>query len=239
MRPKRVGLVVPPANPAVEPELRALLPQEVDVYAARLPVLPGDLRARVDGYAKTYAAAVRAFGQLELDAILLAATAPSYALGLTGDLALAERLSDTAGCPVEPTSLALVGAARRLGADSIRLISAYPAWLDERARGYWEGAGVRVATVVPTSEAFRNAAHQAGEVAAALERARGLDGDAAVLAGTGLATLEPMRAAAASFDVPLLSANVCGAWRLLARLGLPATPALAAAVPALVRAGTA
>jgi maleate isomerase len=228
-----VGLVVPPANPTIEPEFRALLPEDVHLYATRLPVLPGDLRARVDRYADAYPAAVKSFGSLELDAVVIGATAPSYGLGMGGDLALADRLAATAGCAVEMVSLAILAALRALGARSMRLVTPYPAWLTDRAKSYWDGAGIRVAAIVPVSEEFRAYELRAAEVRHALERSRGLDGDVAVLTGTGMTTLEAMRDAAADFDVPIVSSNVCGAWHVLRRLGVSATPALAAAAPAL------
>ena len=42
----RVGVVLPPANPVVEEEMRALLPASVRLHAARMPLISGDLQVR-------------------------------------------------------------------------------------------------------------------------------------------------------------------------------------------------
>jgi maleate isomerase len=61
---------------------------------------------------------------------------------------------------------------------------------------------------------------------------------AIVLDGTGVATLDAIITAGPELAVPLLSSNLCGAWRLLDRLkGRPgfdlarAAPSLAARLP--------
>lgn len=208
------------------------------MYVTRLPVLPGDLAARIDAYASHYLPAARSFGSLKLDALYVGATAPSYALGEAGDRALCDSLAAAAGAPVVTASLAIVDTLRALGAGAIALVSPYPAWLTERARGYLEGAGLRVAVAIAMSDEFRAYHMVTPEAIAAIRRVDPAGLDAIVLTGTGLRTLDAIAAVSADFEVPILSSNLCGAWRVLERLGgrpgadlSRAAPSLAARLP--------
>lgn len=230
----RVGLVVPPANPTVEPEVAALLPAGVALHAARLPVLPGDLRARNAAYPDHYAAALASFGDLSLDVSLIGMTGATYARQAGGDASFNEQLAAGAGHFVRTASLAILEALRALSCESICLVSPYPEWLTALSAAYWESGGIRVAQVVKMirpAEAFRAYDMTTAEVETALAAAP--RGHTVVISGTGLITLPAILKIRDSLDAPLLSSNICCAWRAAGHLGLRASDALAAACPAL------
>ncbi|MEP7328098.1 MAG: arylmalonate decarboxylase [Betaproteobacteria bacterium] len=210
------GVLVPPSNPSVEPEMQRLLHPAMTLYASRLATMPGTtLQERNRRYIDLYRDAVKTFGELELAAMVIGLTGPSYRLLPVGDAALTQELSAHAGTPVATASLAIAQALIALGARRLCLVSPYPDWLTAEAADYWRAAGCEVVRVIKMSATFRAYELTNDEVSAALAQVDHDRIDATVMSGTGMLTLPAILAARQSATKPILSSNLCSAWWLL------------------------
>ncbi|MBL8513247.1 MAG: hypothetical protein JNJ55_04585 [Betaproteobacteria bacterium] len=232
-RIRRVGLIVPPANPAVEPEIAALLPAGLAMHATRLPVVDGDMAVRLAHYRDDYAPALKSFGNLAIDVFALGVTGASYPLGRAGDVALCESLEQACGKPVVTGSRAIADALQMLNVRALGVISPYPAWLTEQCVAFWRGAGIDVTWTHSMGETFRAYEIDPAEVASTLDAVRGKPCDAMLLTGTGLQTLAALESPAGQSAVPLLTSNLCMAWWIARALEMEMPPRLAARLPQL------
>jgi len=229
------GVLVPPSNPSVEPELARCLDGAMTLFAARFPVMPGTtLEQRNRRYVELYRDSVRAFGDLALSAIVIGLTGPSYRFLPEGDRALMDDLEAIANVPVITASAAIANATASLSARRLCLVSPYPQWLTAEASQYWRAGGHDIVQTVEMSETFRAYDLAEDEIRAALSRVDYAAIDAVVMSGTGMLTLPVILAARATIATPILSSNLCCAFSLLRNAGLRAGSAMfAAAVPEL------
>src|SRR5919205_3632495 len=102
----RLGFLLPPGNPTVEPEMIALTPQGVSVHFHRMDAgggVPGALDnqdRRTSAMIDSLDAGVPLLAAVKPDIITIAHTATSYYLGREREAALLARLSEACGVPV-------------------------------------------------------------------------------------------------------------------------------------------
>ncbi len=155
------------------------------------------------------------------DAILWACTCASFVLGRAAAVEQCRTLGARAGVPWRSTSVALVGALRALGEDTVAILSPYPGELTDALVAFLAEWGVAVEAVRwldrPTARRSEllDADALAGPLAELPGRARVLIPDTAVWG------MEVCAELARRTDRPLLASNQVTVWTALALLGLP------------------
>src|SRR6187401_941584 len=117
----RLGFMVPPGNPTVEPEMIALTPEGVSVHFHRMDAgdgVPGALdnqdertRAMID----SLDGGVPLLAAVKPDVIVVAHTATSYHLGRDREAALLARLAEASGVRIVTAFGAVAAALECLG----------------------------------------------------------------------------------------------------------------------------
>ncbi|MEU2121959.1 maleate cis-trans isomerase family protein [Nocardia niwae] len=211
----RVGVVVPPANPAAEPEFARLLAGRADLYVTRFPIQPGlSLAERLDAYNGAVPDMIRSFGSLPLDALVLACSGSRYLLGPAEDRRRCAELSAEFGLPVASVTEATRRALEQLGAEAVTLVSPYQPWLTARAEEFWTAAGVRIAQLVPVKAGQRFAPYEmtTDRLVTQIEQAGVAQDAVLLLTGTGMPTLRAIARLTAGNARVVVASNLCGAW---------------------------
>jgi maleate isomerase len=140
---RRIGLLLPSSNTTQEPEFTHILPDEVTLHVARLPLRTVDpsSTARIVEDIETES---QKLADADVDAIVLAATAPSSRNGIGYDQELIQRIESASGRKATTASTALIQALKAL--DVKRLVIGAP-WSDATnttAAAFVEASGFTV-----------------------------------------------------------------------------------------------
>ncbi len=227
----RVGVAVPQANPTVEPEMRALLPDEIGVYATRLVHPAPRVEDRLLHYVTHIPDSIASYGPLRLAAFGFGCTGSSYIVGSKKEDELTAAAAHERQMPVVTAAQAIRQALTGMGAARIALVSPYPEALAESGYTYWRSAGIEVAHTLRVDERLADT-HNIYELTSqdaltAVQNVRTDAVDCIVVSGTGMPTLAALRQSAATMALPVISSNLCLAWALLGR----AAPELAPTLP--------
>jgi maleate isomerase len=223
-----LGVAVPQANPVVEPEFSALVPEGVGVIATRLSGSRSSSGDRLLQYLDNFAASLDAFDTAKPDALGYACTGTSYLIGRDAERRRIDEHSARFCYPIVTSAQAILAALKFLGISRVALLTPYPPAIAQASLEYWKQCGLTItssARVDMRSDDTR--AVYRVRTPAVLEAAQMLDtraADVILLSGTGMPTLRAIPQLALQTGKPVLSSNLCLAWALLRTAGVDAAP---------------
>jgi maleate cis-trans isomerase len=217
-----VGVLTPQANTTVEPEFNVLWPRGVAMINARLLSDKPSMNDRLVDYFDNYGASLRQFANAPVGVFAAACTGASYLAGRDREAATVKAIAERQGVPFVTAALAVVDALNALGARRIGLVSPYPDDLNRASVAYWQSHGFEIGAIANafnSASSFHPIYSLGGSVAeAALRTLEDKPLDAIVMLGTGMPTLHPIAHVIGWRGAPVMSCNLCIAWRAVEAL---------------------
>jgi len=221
----RLGFLVPPGNPTVEPEMIALAPTGVSVHFSRL-VAHGATGTH-HGQEERNRTMVEHAGEsasllamVKPNVIMLAHTATSYTLGPQKETELMTRLREQCGTIVETAFASVLEALRVLGVRRIALGTPYGEETTLKGKALLEHHGFAVVSH-GRLENVQNIYDETPERAYRLGRAIDTDSvEAVFLSGLGMPTIPILETLERDLGKPAISAASAMMWRALYLAGV-------------------
>ncbi len=214
---KNIGVLVPPANTTVEPELWKLVPEGFTVLTNRLPGRVSEntsigLRERFLGYNETLAESADSYGGLPLGALCFACTGSSYLIGAANEDVLLNRMRSGGTSVVNTAAQCVSALLKTLGAHRIGIISPYPKWVTELAVVYWTECGFVATGYQHVADVVSIYAINTDSVIEAARQVLESKPDVLLLSGTGMMSLDAIAQLSERVDVPAISSNLAMSW---------------------------
>ena len=226
----RLGFLLPPGNPTVEPEMMAMVPDGVSLHFQRMVArgTPGahtGQRERNRMMLDHIDASIEMLALVKPDVIALAHTATSYDLGGDGEAALLARLQQATGIRVVTAFGSVVRALERLGVTRVALGAPYSAETTLQGKEHLESCGFRVVRfdhLKGVANIYDETAERAYRLARSVDAEAAEAAEAVFLSGTGMPTVTVLDALEQDLGKPVISSNAAMLWHALREAGVRA-----------------
>ena len=221
----RIGVLVPPGNPAVEPETQALLPAGCSLHYTRMTATgeTGSLEGQEARNRQMVAGlhdAVALLAMVRPAVVVLAHTSTSYTLGRAGEAALVAEMGARHGVRFITAFGGVLAALRHLGVQRVAMGAPYSLETTLRGRAHLEAHGIDVVRhgALP---GVVNIYDETPERAAALaHQVDHPEAQAVFLSGVGMPTVPVLAGLRAALGKPVISATSAMMWHALSVAGV-------------------
>jgi maleate isomerase len=221
----RIGFLVPPGNPTVEPEMTELAPDGVSLHFTRMSA---------DGPAGTHTgqeernlsqvasipACVKLLAMVSPRVIVMAHTATSYTLGQQREAELVAQMEAASGARFITAFGSVLEAFSHLGVRRIAYATPYSSEMTTRGQKHLEQCGVEVVSSGHLAD-VRNIYEETSERAYAIARqVDHPDADLIFISGVGMPTLDALKPLEDDTGKPVVSAASAMVWHALRTAGI-------------------
>jgi maleate isomerase len=222
----RLGFLIPPGNPTIEPEMAEMAPEGVTVHFSRM--VTHDSGGTHEGQEERNRTQIAHLDQsadllamAKPSVIMLAHTASSYTLGRRAELELLSRLQDRYAIPVSTAFAGVVAALHKLGVTRVALGTPYGEEVTLKGKALLEDHGFEVVS----HRRLENVTNIFDETPArALQLCQSVNVAAAqaiFISGLGMPTISILETAERELGKPVISAASAMMWQALTLAGLP------------------
>lgn len=221
----RIGFLVPPGNPTVEPEMYGLCPPGVSMHFTRLHAEgPTGTHVGQDernlSQVASLPAAVKLLAMVSPQVIVLAHTATSYTLGQAREAALVAEMEALTGARFITAFGSTLAALEFLGCRRIAYGTPYSEATTLQGKRHLEAHGIEVVShgaLAHVRNIYEETEERAYAIARAVDRP---EAQAVFLSGTGMPTIEAIQALEDDLGKPVISAASAMAWNALRLTGV-------------------
>jgi maleate cis-trans isomerase len=221
----RLGFLVPPGNPTVEPEMTALAPAGVSVHFNRMVArgAPGSLDGQTERnqmMVDNIDATIEMLALVQPAVIALAHTATSYHLGREREAELIARLEKSTGTRVVTAFGSVRSALEHLNVRKLALGAPYSRDTTLAGKAHLEAHGLQVVSfdnLEGVTNIYDETAERAYRLARTVDTA---EAEAVFLTGTGMPTLPVLEALEQDLGKPVISSASAMMWHALRLAGV-------------------